>query len=252
MNWAVVSDLDETLLTRDACEWEEARPALEELRRRRIPLVFCTSKTREETAWFQDRMGVRGPCIVENGGGIYWDSNRVALGTSYDSILAGLVRLKASFPRIRGFSDMSPEEISALTGLALELAERAKRREFDEPITVPADQAEVIAASGPNFVKSLGLKISRGGRFFHIHGDNDKGRAVRELKRLLGGPRIMALGDSPQDLPMLQVADVAVAVQKSDGRFEPALLQIPGIRRTGPAPGGWSRAVLEFLSEDKS
>lgn len=69
-SWVVFTDLDETLLDRETYSFEAARAALSELARRRIPIVFCTSKTSAESLELQSRMGIDEPFAYENGGGI--------------------------------------------------------------------------------------------------------------------------------------------------------------------------------------
>ncbi|HON96275.1 MAG TPA: HAD hydrolase family protein [Deltaproteobacteria bacterium] len=68
----VFTDLDGTLLNHGDYSWEAARPALEKTRALGIPLVICTSKTRPEVELLRAEIGVAGPFIVENGGGIFF------------------------------------------------------------------------------------------------------------------------------------------------------------------------------------
>jgi len=71
MNILVFTDLDGSLLNHDDYSFEEARPALDRLRKAKIPLIFVTSKTCREVEPLQNRLGLREPFIVENGGGIF-------------------------------------------------------------------------------------------------------------------------------------------------------------------------------------
>ena len=64
----VITDLDGTLLD-DAYSFEAARPALDLLREKKVPIVVCSSKTRSEIELYREKIGLRGPFIVENGGG---------------------------------------------------------------------------------------------------------------------------------------------------------------------------------------
>ncbi len=95
---------------------------------------------------------------------------------------------------------------------------------------------------------SCGLEITSGGRFYHLTGKNDKGRAVRILKRLyrlqLGKIITAGLGDSENDWPMLRAVDLPVLVARPDGRQ----VKTPGIgvkliRALRPGPAGWAEAV---------
>ena len=67
----VFTDLDGTLLDHNNYRWEAARPALEQLRARRMPVVLCTSKTRAEVLPLWEELGLRDPFVVENGGAVY-------------------------------------------------------------------------------------------------------------------------------------------------------------------------------------
>ena len=58
----------------------------------------------------------------------------------------------------------------------------------------------------------------------------------------------IGIGDSLNDLPMLQVVDRPVLVQKPGGAYDPDI-EIPGlIRPPGIGPVGWNNAVLDLLS----
>jgi len=69
----------------------------------------------------------------------------------------------------------------------------------------------------------LGLKVLKGNRLAHLIGaDTDKGLAPRALCQALGadGVPILALGGSPNDLALLEAADVAVVVPRAGGPHE--------------------------------
>jgi mannosyl-3-phosphoglycerate phosphatase len=269
--WVVFTDLDESLLDRVTYACEAARTALEELRRRGIPLVLCTSKTAPETLHHQRALGIADPFIVEAGGGVYvpkgyfpklpgmWvdcgDRYLLPMSVSRDEVLAGLGHIKeATSNAVRGFDDMTDEEIARDTGLPIHLAALARRREFDEPFKFVRREAE-FAASLPRLARERGLRVTRGGRYWHLHGDTDKGAAVRLLKALfrekLGRTRTLAVGDSEMDLPMLLAVDVPIAVLRADGRHEAALVAgVPNLRAVPlRGPEGWNRGVLEALKE---
>ena len=95
-----------------------------------------------------------------------------------------------------------------------------------------------------------GLRLHRGGRFHHLTGTVDKGRAVRQLLALHEGPVLsLALGDSENDLAMLRAADRPVIVPRRNGVPNAALLDaLPHARRAPfPGPRGWNDAVLAEL-----
>lgn len=265
----VFTDLDGSLLDAETYSFEPARPALDEIRRLGIPLVPCTSKTAAETRHFLRRLEMDAPFIVESGAGVYLpekafpgigsmgeargDCRLVRLGAPYEEVLAGMAEIREQVGgALRGFHDMTVDEIAQETGLPPELARLAKGREFDEPFRLLQD-----GAGRPAELEALaarrGLHLSRGGRFWHLHGDTDKGRAVELLKSLYrslwGGLRTIGAGDSAMDFPLLAAVDVPVIVAKPGGGYDPLLLdriQTP-LLSGAPGPAGWSRGLLEAL-----
>jgi mannosyl-3-phosphoglycerate phosphatase len=235
MKTIVITDLDGCLLDARTYAWEAHRKALEDLRRRGIPVVFCTSKTRAETEALRRETGNEDPFIVESGGAVVRGSRTIALGTPYPEILLGFDRLK---PRVatRGFSDMTAEEIARECGLTLERARLAKRREYDEPFTCAADPTSPAI--------ELGLRCSRGARFWHLHGDTDKGKAVRALLKEIGPARTVGIGDSMLDLHLLEACEARAAVARPDGTWDEVLeSNFRDLRRFHD----WSSALRELV-----
>ena len=67
----VFTDLDGTLLDRTTYSYASAVPALESLRQKKIPIVFCSAKTSAEQEAYRKELGIGDPFIVENGGAIF-------------------------------------------------------------------------------------------------------------------------------------------------------------------------------------
>ena len=63
----VFTDLDGTLMDHDSYDVAPAKPALEALAARSIPVVPVTSKTRTELVPLMARLGLSAPAIAENG-----------------------------------------------------------------------------------------------------------------------------------------------------------------------------------------
>ncbi|MGE0453463.1 MAG: HAD-IIB family hydrolase [Vicinamibacteria bacterium] len=269
--WLVASDLDGCLLDASSYSFEPAREALSLLRRRRVPLVLATSKTRAELRPLARALDIGAPAIVENGGALTIPKGHlrivpgarqvrgfqlVELGVARERLVKALGEISAETGlRLRGFSAFGVRELRRLTGLDAEAARLALAREHDEPFLVedpdPGDAAELVAASA----QRRGLRVTRGGRFFHLHGETDKGRALVELLRLYAAEarrfRTLALGDAANDLELLRAAERAILVPRSDGTFDPALTRgLPGAERAhAPGPVGWNRAVLRAFAE---
>lgn len=269
MTWIVYTDLDETLLDRETYSFAAAAPALEALAARGIPLVPCTSKTAAETLHVLGQLGVSSPFIVEGGAALYvpktfkpsvlgWIDRgshwMKPLAAGREEVLRGFAALQeCAGGALRGFSEMSVDEVATETGLPLELAALAMKREFDEPFRIGGAREETASRLAA-VARGRGLVVSVGGRFHHLHGDTDKGRAVREMTalfwRALGRVRTIGVGDSDIDLPMLQEVDVPIALPHGDGTVARSLAGVPGVRRAAkPGPEGWSEAVLGAIAD---
>ena len=265
------TDLDGTLLDHRTYAWTAARQALRVVARRQRPLVIVTSKTRAEVLPLLGELHRREPFVVENGGAIYlpvgyfpfriagaeqagrgW--HRVALGIAYERLVAALAAAaRRARVEVRGFSQMRAREVADHARFELTSARRARRREFDEAFVILNGDARGWPRLRAE-IRRLGLRSTRGSRFFHIMGANDKGMAVRRLaawfRRAEGGSlRTVGLGDSPNDIPMLRAVDVPVLVARPGGRYDPETsAAVPTARRAdGIGPEGWNRTVLRLL-----
>ncbi len=260
----VFSDLDGSLLDHHTYSYAPARPALEALKERGVPLVLCSSKTRAEMEGLWQDLGLDAPFIAENGAALYappgcrlpqdegWQRagpgwRVMPLGRPVTEVRRAFASFKDRF-LARGFGDMDDLEVAVLTGLSPEEASRARRREFNEPVLLP--EPETREEEFCRAAREAGLEVTRGGRFFHLLCGGDKGRAVRRLsamyRRRHPGLVTMALGDAPNDRSMLAQVDHPVLLAKSDGSH--AELDLPGLQRQGqPGPEGWKEAVLAFL-----
>ncbi|MBI4470647.1 MAG: HAD-IIB family hydrolase [Acidobacteria bacterium] len=267
----ILTDLDGTLLDHETYTWEPAREALRRVRLRRWPVVFCSSKTRRELLALQSETGIRDPFIVENGAALFfplqyrgrlpasavrkWGYRVMEIGWSHASILRRLKRgrEKEALP-IRGFSDMRVEEIAELCGLGLPEARLAARREYDEPFQMLTTDASRVRRT-IRHLEEAGLTVTKGGRFYHLTGPVDKGVAVftmlRILKRRYRHVHSLALGDGPNDLPMLQSADLAAVICRREGMIDRSLRNaLPGaFRPASPGPAGWAEAVTQLLEQ---
>lgn len=265
----IFTDLDGTLLDHDTYEWEEAKPALERCKQLDVPLILVSSKTRAEMEILHKALGLTSPFISENGGGIFFPEEerrpvphdtrlakglwKWSLGLPYESLVESLREIREELGLdIRGFSDMSLEEISHLTGLDQDASRLASLREYDEPFIV-VGEAENDARVLDEAATRRGLHLTRGGRFYHLQGKNDKGEAVEKLIAWYGEHHAqvfsIALGDSPNDFNMLKRVDHPVLV-RSSGHFPELQEMIPGLIVTKEiGPKGWNTVVLEVLSE---
>lgn len=265
----IVTDLDGTLLDSKTYDVGPARDALLRASQGGIPIVLCSSKTRAEIEALQARLAIHHPFIAENGGAIvaplgYFDQVPpgavveggrfvLPLGRPYPEVV-GALREVAAEERVRvlGFSDMTVGDVAEACGLPVLDAQLAKLREYDEPFRL----LESDPSTRSRFFKALhrrGLKAVAGGRFHHVTGDADKGRAVAALKSLIPdriGPVVMAgLGDGLNDVAMLREVDLPVIVRSdSNGATGRMLRKVPTAHVTSSTgPAGWAEAVTSLL-----
>ncbi len=265
--WIVVTDLDGTLLDHHSYSYAAAVPALQRLREQGIPLVLNTSKTRGELASLRRHLGISHPFVVENGSAVclpagYFepppadiirldDDQCRVFGVQYPQLLGLLDRLRPRY-RFTSFSQMSAEQLAGLCGLSVDRARQALDREFSEPLVW--EDSEDALLSFKRELRSFGLATLRGGRFLHVLGRVDKGRAVAWLRQAYGASggaevRVLALGDSDNDIAMLQAADLAVVVRSpahEPPQFEPSGQRLV-TEREGPL--GWADSIHGWLDE---
>ena len=262
----IFTDLDGSLLDHESYSFEGARPALARIKEADIPLVLTTSKTRVEIEFLQAELGILEPFITENGAAVFFPLLyrnfrmdkavkmspylAVVLGRPYEEIRRFFVVLKRRFP-VQGFGDLSTEDVARLADLPLQKALWAKERDFTEPFVL-----DDLSCLGE--IKELaaleGLKVAEGGRFYHLVSmDQDKGLAVRFTTDIFSancteGVVSVALGDSPNDLPMLASVDIPILIPQSGGHYLD--IQIPRLRRAGsPGSRGWNESVERVLDE---
>ncbi len=266
----VFTDLDGTLLDASTYSFKTAQAALDLIRELSVPLIICSSKTRAEIEYYRSLLLNSDPFISENGGGIfipreymefayYLDRTAVEeiddylvirLGVQYRRLREGIETLRAKGFDVKGFGDMTVDEISQTTGLSSEEAAMATEREFDEPFLFSGtrDKRTLLFAS----IKGMGFNVTQG-TFYHLLGDSDKGKAVSILidifKKQFHDIYSVALGDSPNDLPMLRSVDMPVIVRKQDGTYDPHITLSNLVKADGIGPEGWNRTILKLLEK---
>ena len=214
------------------------------------------------------------PFIVENGGAIFIpkgdlllesdlaeeltkDNKKnseyriIEMGTSYARLRDVLSQIKNRFPgKVEGFGDLTAKEVATLCKLSSDQALLAKHREYDEPFIL---EDEDLLGEIQEIAKHAGLQVTRGGRFYHLVGGNDKGQAVLRLidiyRQKYGTVRSIALGDSLNDLPMLAAVDIPVLLPKPDGRYNSSFIFDGLFFAKDAGPSGWKDAVLKIIND---
>ena len=273
-NLIVFTDLDGTLLDGNTYSYQAATPALAALRELGIPIILASSKTRAEMEPLRQRLALQDPFIVENGGAVFVPDGIfdfplermrsrppyqvIELGLPYHMLREVLKQIEEAVETpLQGFGDLSVEAIMQVTGLPHADAILAKQREYDEPYLLQGPQALIEEVCRQ--IVTRGLRWTKGGRLFHLTGENDKGAAAAVLLRCYHRQQRMrgqaerietvGIGDSINDASLLAMVDYPILVQKPDGSYDPDIQLSGMIRAPGIGPVGWNEAVLELLAQ---
>ncbi len=255
-NWWVVTDLDGTLMDHKY----DLMPALDTiyaLGKLGIPVIPCTSKTYSEVKLFRNKYNLNDPFIIENGGAAYGnhedslDEWVLRFGSSYDELIIILNKISSNIGyQLRSIKDLSDAEFTALTGLVGEAISHAMERLWSVPfLTPPSEYSSALS----KFAKKYDVSIYQGNRMSHlVRRGTNKGNALNQLKYHLKKPelKIFALGDSPNDLPLLDVADYAVVVPGANGPhpiFRDGIQTGKYIQAPSPHAKGWDKIVRSFF-----
>lgn len=278
----IFTDLDGTLIGHYDYSAEPARPLLQRLLARDIPVIPCTSKTRAELLSWRAQMGLGEglPFIVENGAGIFLPQAFLH-GLHYDSEVAqqcGLslqgdywLKILEDEPRWRvlfdqvgqrfkdyfeTFNELDDQAVATLCGFDLADARAARQRDFAEVIVWRGGtdcKQEFISA-----LQELGLSVVQGGRFLHVTGGADKGKALTwlvefiasaPLQHAIGSPLVIAAGDGQNDLPMLNAADWALLIPSPVNPL-PVLTKVKQVVvAAAEGPVGWDQGIREICFE---
>lgn len=262
----IITDLDGSLLHPSTYSFKDAIPTLNLIKSREIPLILSSSKTKAEIELFRDRLDNVHPFVSENGGGVFVpvdyfpfsvegdlkdDFSVVTIGEPYAEVRKVFLEIRQKFQYdINGFGDMTVEEVAEVTGMTIEEASLSKIREFDEPFVFNGsddEKKEILKA-----IEEKGFHWTEG-RFLHILGDHDKGKAARILiehfERFLGNVTTIGIGDSLNDLPLLNEVDIPVIIPKEDGSYVSGINLDKLLRAKKVGPQGWGETVAEILED---
>lgn len=258
----IFTDIDGTLLDHFDYSFNHAIDVIEELNERHIPIIANTSKTFAEMEKLQQTIGINSPFISENGAVIY-----IPIGyfdeQPKDTVTQGYYWVKEFCPPRQhwldllaqqavefedeyvGFSSFSVEELCEVTDLAPDKARLALVRHYSEPLLWKGDDVrkqEFIA-----HMTSLGAHMLQGGRFLHIGGESDKGKAMNWLAQVYANHyqapvTTVALGDSGNDSAMLEAADIAIQIKSPTHDF-PVLRKKQTIKSQECGPKGWAECI---------
>jgi len=242
--FVIFTDLDGSLLNHEDYSFDDAKPSLEQISRDNIPLIFTTSKTKHECEILQQKMDITAPFIVENGAAIYYPDGTIEqLGLEHHQIKNFMDRHIDMF-NILSFSNMKIEDIMEYTLFSYEQAQVAKSRDFSEPFLIH-DERKLTALE--KLAESEGMKILKGGRFYHCVGiHQDKGAAVKRALKHYPHRISVGLGDNYNDIALLQSVDIPVLIPHHEGKYIDFELENL-IKAPYKGSLGWHKALEKIL-----
>jgi|GEM_PF-8729 len=211
----IATDLDGTLLGHEDYSFAGAPAIFAQFAQAGIPIIINTSKTYAEVNQWQQTLGSCDPVIVENGGAIVFSTDEYAhymqpatqaylktyisagllvqaegvvqltLGRDRQSINQVLDHLVQTFDfKFQRMRDWSTAQISQITGLSLDQAAKAQVRYTAEALHwLDASQEDVELFRLA--LQTHGLRLVKGGRFYHVMGNQDKATALKLLVDLI-------------------------------------------------------------------
>ncbi|MEO2268052.1 HAD-IIB family hydrolase [Pseudoalteromonas sp. YIC-656] len=262
----IFTDLDGTLLDHNTYQCDEAQELLTKLAQAGVPVIINSSKTAAEIIPICQQLDIHDPFIAENGAVLYIPKNWfdsppegarnegsywvIPFSPSKTTIHKVLNVLKQQFGAyFESFTDLGLEGVARLTGLSGDALEHSLTREYSEPLYWHGSTSQLreftLAA------RSLGFTVLKGGRFVHLTQGADKGVALRYFMGLMKQQynrqlHSIALGDSHNDVAMLEVADTAIVIANPTHKT-PILSRECAIFSVQTGPRGW-RETLQNLA----
>jgi mannosyl-3-phosphoglycerate phosphatase family protein len=233
----IFSELDGPLHDPPASAFANAARRLKTLIRANVSLILTSRKTRAELEHIQQELGIRDPFVSESGAAAFIPPdcfggdvpgahpiagyNAVEFGRTYSDVVATLHRTARNLRvAIRGFSDMSVEDVAREWQVTLLRARLAKLREYDEPFRIldPHPRARLRLFKG---LQAARLQCTSVGRYHHVGAPLDKYAAVNLLRTLYrrahGRVLTVALVDAAAGGRQPNSADHVVRLGNADG-----------------------------------
>ncbi len=252
----VVTDVDGTLMDH-SYDLTPARETIKLLQEFSIPVILCTSKTASEVKVIRKELNLTDPYIVENGAAIYGESlkkvdGEIILGEKYE-ILEKILNdisdeINYDLVPLNNISDQEATELTGLKGHSLELMrDRHWSMSFLNPPENKEKEINIIC-------KRFKVEIFRGNRMSHMLSINsNKGKAINALKKYSNNPniKIIGLGDSQNDLPLLLNSDYKIVIPSPNGpnlKLLESLKYQNFILATEPNGFGWKIEINKLIN----
>lgn len=270
----VFSDPDPFLTHWAGRALSEAGKVLRRLERDEVPLVICSTRTRAEIVSVQQDLGLHQPFICESGNAAFMPVGYFQFMVAFARDVAGYQAVEFGRPyvevvqvlhrtasrlriEVRGFNDMSVDEVARECHLPLLQARLAKLREYGERFRL-LDPNEISRHRLFQALEAARLHCVFGDVYNHVGAAVDARPAIGLLyalyKRALGtvltvGPGETMCGD--QALPhLIDPANVAGGTQDNGidlvGWAEEIVRVVERLRREGPQGSEGVRSRFSF------
>lgn len=267
------SEVDGVFDHASTSSFESAARRLAWLTRDHVPLVLCSNKTRAELEHISQGLGISHPFICESGSAVFIPKGYLGFAVRDDREVAGykavefgrsyaevvdILRRTAEHQgvRIRGFSEMSVEEVAREGGLSLLEARLAKLREYGEFFRV----LDPDPAARPRLFKALHtarILCTTSGLYDHAGAAVDHRLGVGLLcglyRRACGDVVSVGFAQPRHEGNLLQLMDVPVVVRARDvsnvarvtgPSSAAAVVEIDGVEE-------WVDTIVEMVQESR-
>jgi mannosyl-3-phosphoglycerate phosphatase family protein len=267
-HWLVFTDMDGSLLDHHDYSYDPAIPTLEALEQAQIPVIPVTSKTQAEVEFIRETIDNTHPFIVENGAAVcipvgyfphqpagteqqgqFWIKSFCESRSRWQALID---ELRPRYPdQFKTFAEAGIDGIIAMTGLNVHAAALAAHRQYGEPVSWHGNGQ--LKQSFINDLKAAGANVLEGGRFIHVSGNCDKGRALNWLKQIYQSAYptkqmiSLGIGDSHNDKAMLESADHALIIRSPTHGLPEVNRQNNLTISTHTGPKGWAEGVNNII-----
>jgi mannosyl-3-phosphoglycerate phosphatase family protein len=237
-----------------------------------IPLILCSGRTRAELEYIRHRFDIPHPFICEHGGALVIPHGYFGVGVprTRDLAYSSLVEYGAPYSdvvntlqltadrvgvEIRGFDDMSVDELASDCGMSLLQARLAMLREYSECFRI----CDAAQSAKERLFRALGatrLECLEGARYHHMGAAVDKRLCVMLLTELYCrrcAPVVtVGVTDGTGDQTLLRAVDRPIVIKNCEPRLMTSpVAQPPTSFADASAARGWADAIFDIVQEHR-
>jgi len=271
MSYYIFTDLDGTLLNHNNYTLGGIQKFINRIKAKNH-IIFSTSKTFSEILDINKKLNLNFPFIIENGACIFFPNNysfsnfnkenffnhKNYLGYKLSDLNPKVIenklcelQKKYSF---RFFSQLKFDQLSKITNLKNNSLVNCTKRLFTNPIYWEDTDSKIkLFISDINKI-SKNFQISKGGRFYHLADNYDKGKAITKFLEITGVSKkknfkTISLGVSENDISMLEQTDHSCIVKREKVKI--SLKKNNNIYYSiNKAPDGWKESIEFILNKE--